>query len=62
MSEVLTMIRYKRAAAIADMEEPVICFTLEQINQVLELIDDLERDKKTLMHDLATVNIQLGKV
>jgi len=56
------MIRHKRADAIATMEEPIICFTLEQINRVLEKIDDLEGVKKTLMHDLATVNVQLGRV
>jgi len=60
--DTLSMIRHKRADAIATMEEPIICFTLEQINRVLEKIDDLEGVKKTLMHDLATVNVQLGRV
>jgi hypothetical protein len=59
--DTVTMIRTKRADAIADMEEPIIRFTLDEINQVLQKIDDLEGVKKTLMHDLATVNIQLGK-
>jgi energy-coupling factor transporter ATP-binding protein EcfA2 len=59
--DTLSMIRYKRASAIAIMEEPIIRFDLGQINEVLKLIDDLESDKKTLMNDLATVNIQLGK-
>ena len=61
MSDILKTIREKRADAIADMEEPIIRLTLEETNQVLQKIDDLEGVKKTLMHDLATVNIQLGK-
>jgi len=58
--DTLSMIRHKRADAIATMEEPIIRFTLEQMNLVLKLIDDLESDKKTLMNDLAVINIQLG--
>lgn len=58
--DTLSMIRHKRTDAITSMEEPIICFTLEQMNSVLKLIDDLDKAKKTLMHDLATVNIQLG--
>lgn len=61
MSDILKIIRTRRADAIADMEEPIIRLTLEETNQVLQKIDDLEGVKKTLMHDLATVNIQLGK-
>lgn len=57
--DTLSMIRSKRADAIADMDEPIICFTLEQTNKVLKLIDDLQSDKKTLMTDLAMVNLQL---
>lgn len=59
--DTLSMIRSKRADAIADMDEPIICFTLEQINRVLQKIDDLEGVKKTLMNDLAVINIQLRK-
>jgi len=57
--DTLSMIRSKRADAIADMDEPIVCFTLEQINKVLLLIVDLERAKKSLMNDLAVINIQL---
>ncbi len=60
MSETLNMIRYKRADAIATMENPIVTFSLEEINLVLKLIDDLESDKKSLMNDLAMVNLQLG--
>ncbi len=60
MSETLNMIRYKRADAIATMENPIVTFSLEEINLVLELIDDLKSDKKILMNDLAMVNLQLG--
>jgi len=59
--DIVTRIRHKRAEAIADMEEPVIRLTLEETNQMLQKIDDLEGVKKTLMNDLAVVNIQLGK-
>lgn len=58
--DIVNMIRLKRAAAIADMEEPFICLTLEEINWVLQRIDDLEGVKKTLMNDLAIINLQLG--
>jgi len=61
MMDILNLIIQKRADAIADMEEPIIRLTLEQVNQVLKKINDLEGVKKTLMHDLAIVNIQLGK-
>lgn len=61
MSDILKTIREKRADAIADMEEPIIYLTLEETNQVLQKIDDLEGVKKTLMNDLAVVNLQLGK-
>jgi len=60
VSETLNMIRYKRADAIATMENPIVTFSLEEINLVLELIDDLKSDKKILMNDLAMVNLQLG--
>jgi len=60
VSETLNMIRYKRADAIATMENPIVTFSLEEINLVLKLIDDLESDKKSLMNDLAMVNLQLG--
>lgn len=58
--DTLSMIRYKRANAIATMENPIVTFSLEEINGVLKLIDDLESDKKSLMNDLAMVNLQLG--
>jgi len=59
--DILNLIVHKRADAIATMEEPVISFTLEEINRVLQKIDDLEGVKKTLMNDLAVINIQLGQ-
>ena len=58
--DTLSMIRYKRANAIATMENPIVTFSLEEINGVLKLIDDLESDKKSLMNDIAMVNLQLG--
>ena len=55
--DTLSMIRYKRANAIATMENPIVTFSLEEINGVLKLIDDLESDKKSLMNDLAMVHL-----
>ena len=57
---VVHILRTRRADAIADMEEPIIYLTLEETNLVLQKIDDLEGVKKTLMHDPAVINIQLG--
>jgi len=57
--DVVHTIRTRRADAIADMEEPIIYLTLEETNQVLQKIDDLEGVKKSLMNDLAVINIQL---
>ncbi len=61
MNEIINKIKEKRESAIAGMVNPIITLNLEQTHAVLQRIEELELDKKTLMHDLAVVNLRLKK-